>query len=177
MTKEHTVIRRMSPEGRAKLAEWEGRRRTPYNDSAGKLTIGVGHLLTEKEKIQGVLEIQYPGEALPRRVPWRGGISEQDMDLLLVDDLFEAERAVTEAVKVSLTQRQFDSLVSFTFNLGEGALLQSTMLKRLNENRKSRVPAEMKRWNKARDPKTNQLVKVAGLVNRRAAEVEWGQWV
>jgi lysozyme len=43
-----------------------------------------------------------------------------------------AEHAVTHLVTVSLTQGQYDALVSFTYNEGAGRLQSSTLLKDLN---------------------------------------------
>jgi lysozyme len=49
---------------------------------------------------------------------------------------------------VPLFQGQYDSLVSWTYNLGEGALKRSTMLKKINAGQHEEVPAQMKRWNR-----------------------------
>ena len=38
------------------------------------------------------------------------------------------------------------ALISWTYNLGEGNLKTSTMLKRINAKRKSDVPEEMRKW-------------------------------
>lgn len=53
----------MSPDGTKKLAEWEGSRARAYRDAGGKLTIGVGHLLTRSELASGKILIQ--GQAAP----------------------------------------------------------------------------------------------------------------
>ena len=72
--------------------------------------------------------------------------------------------AVIRLVKVPLNQNQFDSLVSFVYNLGEGSLASSTLLKLLNQGDYASVPAQMMRWTKANG------VDLPGLVRRRKAE-------
>jgi lysozyme len=67
-------------------------------------------------------------------------------------------------VEVSLEQNQFDSLVSWVYNLGPTNLKESTMLKVLNEGKYDEVPEQIKRWNKA------DGVVLGGLVKRREAE-------
>jgi len=54
--------------------------------------------------------------------------------------------------------------VSWVFNLGNGNLLASTMLKVINSGDHAGVPAQIKRWNKAGGKVLD------GLVRRREAE-------
>ena len=82
----------------------------------------------------------------------------------LVQDTTYAGKAVQRYVKVKLTQQQYDTLVSFVFNVGPGAFAKSTMLKRINEGQCYAAGAEFKRWNKA----GGKVLK--GLTNRRARE-------
>lgn len=86
----------------------------------------------------------------------------------LISDLKDAEAAVKRQVLVPLSQYQFDALVSWTFNLGEGNLHASTMLKKLNKGDYQSVPAEMLKWNKATLEGKKQVL--PGLTRRRAAE-------
>src|SRR5215203_3409654 len=81
-------------------------------------------------------------------------------------DVSRFERAVEKLVKVPLTQPQFDALISFCFNVGEGNLAKSTLLRRLNAGAYADVPAQLKRWDKA----GGKVMK--GLVRRRAAEAD-----
>jgi len=89
---------------------------------------------------------------------------------LLRTDIVKYETAVNNNVKVSLTQSQFDALVSFTYNIGTGGFKSSSALKELNKGNYDVVPSKMKLWNKVTDPKTHKLKVSQGLVNRRAAE-------
>jgi len=73
-------------------------------------------------------------------------------------------------VTVPLNQNQNDALVSFTYNVGGSNFLKSTLLRLLNERDYAAVPAELKKWTKARE--NGQLVDLSGLVKRRAAEAE-----
>lgn len=72
--------------------------------------------------------------------------------------------AVNRLITVPLNQNQFDALVSFTYNLGEGALEQSTLRRILNAGDYAGVPAQLLRWNMADGHP------VQGLTNRRTAE-------
>ena len=65
---------------------------------------------------------------------------------LLRQDLQDAERAVKRAVKVPITQAQYDALVSFTFNVGGGALQRSTLILKLNAGDCWGAGAEFARW-------------------------------
>lgn len=92
-------------------------------------------------------------------------ITETEAEQLLISDLSRFERAVTELIKVSLTQNEFDAIVSFAFNCGISALGGSTFRKRINagENKASVFRTEFPRW-------TNKGL--PGLVRRRDAEVD-----
>ena len=72
---------------------------------------------------------------------------------------------VKKVVKVPLTDNQLVALSSFSYNLGQNALLKSTLLKLLNEGyNKPAVASEFDKWVYAGG------IKQKGLVNRRAAE-------
>lgn len=143
----------LSEAGRAFIARHEGLRLTLYEDP-GNCTIGYGHLV-HKGKCNGT----EPAEFLKA-----GGITENRALELLRTDARTAERAVNSLVTVPLNQAQFDALVSFTYNLGEGNLRDSELLKQLNAGNYGAVPEEMNIWVFADGQK------LAGLVNRRRDE-------
>lgn len=150
----------MSENGQRKVADWEGFKPRAYRDAAGKLTIGVGHLLTRSELSAGKIWIQ--GEA----VRYAAGLTDRQVLDLLGQDLEEAENAVNECVEVELKQNQFDALVSFCFNVGGTAFKNSTLLRRLNQGGYEEVPAQLRRWVHCRG------VVVPGLVSRRKNEID-----
>jgi lysozyme len=150
----------MSPHGLDLLEQWEGFELEVYNDSAGLPTIGVGHLLTKSELSSGKIVIK----GVP--VKYAGGLTNQQALDLLSQDVRPAEQTVTNGVKVSLNQNQFDTLVSFTFNVGGGAFTSSTLLKVLNQGQYAQVPDQLRRWTRA----GGRVVQ--GLVNRRENEIK-----
>lgn len=84
----------------------------------------------------------------------------------LREDLQWSEAAVNHLVNVPIGQPQFDALVSFVFNLGQGALAQSTLLRLLNAKASLEVVGpQFIRW--THGPNGAEL---PGLVRRRAAE-------
>jgi len=72
---------------------------------------------------------------------------------------------------LKLNQNQFDSCLSFIFNLGIGAFAKSTLKKKilLNPN-DATIKAEFMKWNKARVG--GELIELKGLTRRRIAEAE-----
>lgn len=134
-----------SKDGLDLTKQFEGCRLTAYQDSTGVWTVGYGHT-------QGV----YAGQTITL---------EQAEDFLIADVLW-AQRVVNIFVTVPLLQAEFDALVDFTFNLGSGNFLKSTLLKLLNQGNYSAAANEFERWDKAGG------VVVAGLLRRREAEAE-----
>jgi len=94
------------------------------------------------------------------------GIDDAQAIELLEKDVASAERAVLRFITVPLTDGQFDALVSFTFNLGAGALQRSTLRRKVNREEHDDVPAEFMKWVWAGGSK------LKGLVKRRKAEVK-----
>ena len=139
--------------GVRKIKKWEELALVAYPDIGGVWTNGYGHTGSDV----------FAGQE----------INEEQAENWLREDLREAEGCINARVRVPLAQNQFDALVSFVFNVGCSAFASSTLLKRLNAGKYSDVPTQMARWNK--DRVNGQLVVVAGLVNRRAAEIAlWG---
>ena len=73
---------------------------------------------------------------------------------------------INKVVKVPLNQNQFDSLVSFSYNIGTKNFNWSTLLKKLNLSDYQGSSLEFARWNKSGEKV------LSGLVKRRLAEKE-----
>ena len=136
---------RTSEAGVNLIKSFEGCRTVAYQDAVGVWTIGYGHTIDVKEGMT---------------------ITQHQCDVMLEVDIETYENYVNEQVNVSLTQNQFDALVSWVYNLGPTNLRNSTKLKVLNAGKYDEVPYQMKRWNRA----GGQVLK--GLVIRREAEAE-----
>ena len=122
----------------------EGFRARAYRDGSGIWTIAYGHT-------QGVREGDRCDEA--QGAAW------------LVQDVAYAEAAVRRQIAVPLSRGQFDALVSFAFNVGQGALANSTLRRKLNAGDYLDAADEFQRW--VHDA-TGAVV--PGLVTRRALE-------
>lgn len=153
------MLMQVGRHGKNLFKEWEGLVTHDYLDSGGAPTIGIGHLLTRSERTSGKIVIR--GQAFV----YRNGLTEQQCWDLIDQDLDGSERTVNGAVTVPLNQNQFDALVSFAFNVGDGAFCGSTLLRLLNQGQYDQVPAQLRRW--VRD---NGHV-VQGLSNRREKEI------
>lgn len=83
---------------------------------------------------------------------------------LLMTDIERFEDAVRKHVNVPLNQNEFDSLVSFSFNVGAGAFRDSTLLRKLNAGDRKGAADEFLRWTRG----GGQVL--PGLVRRRKDE-------
>ncbi|CAB4141207.1 COG3772 Phage-related lysozyme (muraminidase) [uncultured Caudovirales phage] len=142
-------MKKTSKVGRDLIKKYEGYSANAYVCPAGVATIGFG-----TTKIQG------------KPVQMGMKITTDEANAFLEEDLFVFEEAVNSLVKVDITQNEFDALVSFTYNVGIGAFKGSTLLKMLNQNKKSDAAEQFLRWNKANKKE------LPGLTRRRTAERE-----
>lgn len=134
----------ISNKGLELIKQFEGFSATVYKDVVGKPTIGFGHLIK-------------PGEVF-------GCIGSMEATQLLSKDCKEAEDCVNDKVTAEINQNQFDALVSFTYNLGCGALGESTLLKYVNLYNFDLASKEFPKWDHAGGKV------VDGLLKRREAE-------
>ena len=145
----------LSDHGYAIIKNFEGLRLAAYRDVAGVWTIGYGSTRYHDGKPVK------PGDLLAGPV---------QADALFRNTLGQYETAVNRSVKVPLTQNQFDALVSFTYNLGTGALEESTLLVKLNEGNYTEAAAHFLAWDKITDPSSGRKVICDTLVQRRKEE-------
>lgn len=139
---------RTSQSGISLIKEFEGKRLKAYDDGAGVWTIGFG-------------TIKYPNGI---RVKKGDTCTESQAESYLKNDLVKFENAINRLVKVPLNQNQFDALSSFTYNLGETNLSNSTLLRKLNAKDYNGAANELLKWNRAGGKVMN------GLTRRREAE-------
>ena len=71
---------------------------------------------------------------------------------------------INKVVKVPLNQNQFDALVSFAYNIGNGNFNSSTLLRWLNQGNYKEASIQLLRWDKSKGIVLN------GLTKRRKAE-------
>ena len=129
---------KMSPMGLKTLTISEGVKFKPYRDSQKHWTIGVGHLMTKDD---------------PHRA-----YSPDEVNNLLQQDLGRFEKTVNESVKVPLKQNEFDSLVHFAYNVGEGAFKKSSLLKTLNAGDRIGAAAKFMDWVKQPELRGRRLL-------------------
>ena len=132
-----------SNQGKNLIKEFEGLRLDAYRCPAGIPTIGWGHT-------KGVKMGQHITLAVAED--------------LLVEDIAPIERLLN-GLKINFRQEQFDALVSWIFNFGEGKFKGSTMYKRIIANAKDEeITDQLVKWiNAAGRP-------LLGLMKRRVAE-------
>jgi len=133
-----------SDAGLALTKSFEGLRLESYQDVGGVWTVGYGH--TGPDLLAGMK------------------ISQADADALLRSDLAAAVACVNRAVTQEISQPQFDALVDFCFNVGQGNLLKSSLLRYVNLGEFESAAAQFLLWVNAGGKR------VEGLVRRRQAE-------
>jgi lysozyme len=132
------------------IKEFEGLKLKPYLCSASVPTIGYGSTYYENGKKVKLTDAPITKERA------------DDLFEIVADDF---AKRVLPLIKKPLTQNQFNSIVSFAFNLGVRALQNSTLLRLVNINpNDANIAKEFLKWNKAGG------VVVKGLTNRRIKE-------
>lgn len=132
------------------IKEYESFRDLAYQDEAGVWTIGYGTTVINGHPV-------YKGQrcSLQEALEW------------LQKDVIKFEKHVTRLITKPLLQNEFDALVCFTYNVGEGALEKSTLRVKINCG----VPVLERNftdWNKIEIK--GKLVPSAGLTRRRKSE-------
>lgn len=136
---------KISKRGIDLIKKYEGLRLKSYLCPAAVWTVGYGHTKTAKE---GMV------------------ITEAEAEALLRQDLTGFENYVNR-LKFTLTQQQFDALVSFIFNIGSGNFQKSTVYRLMKSNvNDPDIYEAWQRWNKAGGKV------LVGLVRRREEEAD-----
>lgn len=130
------------------LAMHEGIVPGPYRDSVGVFTYGIGH----------TVGAGYPDPVkMQRGMPSNLDAALRDVFDLFRRDIAKYEAGVNRAVKVPVSQAQFDALVSFHYNTG--AIAKASFVKKLNAGDTIGAAAGMMAWSKP-----------AEIIPRRKAE-------
>lgn len=139
------------------IKTFEGFRAKAYRCPAGVWTIGYG-----TTKING------------KSVPQGMVIGKPEAETYLKKDLEAFEKEVNTLPNIgTITQSQFDAMVSFCYNCGNGNFHRSTLRKTViaNPNNGKAIVKEFLKWKNARV--NGALTELAGLVKRRATEGAW----
>jgi lysozyme len=150
MTENQYITRLAIDKAREIIKESEGLRLNAYRCSAGKLTIGWGHLVKAGEPVQ---------------------IDIKQAEKYLAADMSTAVNVVNDLLPVlPLNSNQQAALVSLVFNIGKRAFETSTLRRVLlgqeGGGKLEAIRAQWLRWVHA-DGK-----KISGLVYRREAEMD-----
>lgn len=138
----------------------EGVRFKPYQCPAKLWTIGVGHVLYPNQiKILLAERGAYALHPEDNRT-----FTKEEVDAILRADLDRFEQGVERFCPVALTQGMFDSLVSFSFNVGLGTLQRSTLRQKVIRGDKEGAAEELLKYCMA----AGKVLK--GLQNRRIDE-------
>ncbi len=144
----------ISKNGLAELASYEALILSPYLDSGGCKTIGIGATKSEIKDLQ--------------LWSWDKILTVEEALSIYKVGIKKYVGAVNKGITMlSIKQHQFDALVSLCFNIGEAGFLGSTALRYINAGRSDKdVIKAIKKWNM-----DNGKV-VQGLINRRQKECD-----
>ncbi len=129
------------------IKEHEGFRAEPIQLPNGAWLVGYGHVRMDEA-----------GAA----------VTEAEADALLAADVAAFARLVNESLLVSLSQAQFDALVSFAMSVGAEAFGQSQVLRRVNAGEHFAAACAIDAWRKCEIEGEPQVIDA--LVRRRALE-------
>lgn len=121
----------VSRQGLMELIGHEAIIQTRYRDSKNIWTIGVGHT-----KAAGP----------PDPATFTGTMSIKDVFELFRKDIVRFANDVNAAVTVTVSQTEFDALVSFHFNTG--GIKTASLVKSLNAGNRTKAAAEFMNWHK-----------------------------
>lgn len=151
---------KVSDKAIAMIKHHEGVRQKPYRCPAKLWTVGVGHVLyPEHAKIKIEERANLPLRSEDERI-----FSTDEVNAILRTDLDRFERGVEKFCPVVLTQGMFDSLCSFSFNVGLGTLQRSTLRQKILRGDKEGAAEELIKYCMA----GGKVLK--GLQNRRIDE-------
>ena len=143
-------MRKTNKAGIDLIKGFEGLFLKPYLDPINIPTIGYGTILYPNNKAVTMKD---------------SPITEEQATEYLEHEVNLKASGVEKIVKVELNDNEFAALVSFSYNVGTGALQSSTLLKLLNAGAdRNAVADQFLRWNKAGGKE------LAGLTRRRQAE-------
>ncbi len=108
----------ISQKGAIELIGHEGMCLRPYLDSVGVWTLGCGATASEGIDIKGMSKTDY--------------VSVQYIMDLFNKGIHKYEDAITKALKVPVSQTEFDALVSVCYNIGCAGAAHSTFMRRIN---------------------------------------------
>ncbi|WP_291287005.1 peptidoglycan DD-metalloendopeptidase family protein [Flavobacterium sp.] len=105
---------KISEKGKQFIKDWELFKKKMYdqdgdNNSEGNCTIGYGHLIHTGRCDGSLSENKF-----------KNGISENEASKLFENDILIFEKAVRRKIKTPLYQYEFDALVSYVYNIGQG---------------------------------------------------------
>ena len=135
------------------ITKWEGLRLNPYLCSANVPTIGYGSTFYENGKRVKITD---------------DPITKERAEQLFKKTLISYENAVNALLGTkTVTQNQYNALVSFAYNLGSAALKSSMLMKKVLANPNDQtIEKEFNKWVNAGGKR------VQGLVERRDDEVK-----
>lgn len=124
------------------IKKHEGFKTEAYICPAGKLTIGYGHRTSVYKRV-----------------------SKEKAYKLLLSDLSKVNKVLPHLLTKSLSEAQYEALLSFCFNVGVGNFEKSALRKLINENPDNpEIAAEFAKWRKG----GGKILR--GLVKRRRDE-------
>jgi lysozyme len=136
---------RITKRGLERIANYEGFSHTPYREPNGTWAIGYGHNKPYKTDLPS----------------W---ISREDALELFRKDIRRYESAVRDAVKVPISQCEYNALVSLCYNLGTGGFERSRVVYRLNRKQRFLAGAAFLLY------VNSGGIRLLGLVRRRISE-------
>ena len=139
----------------------EGVKTRPYQCPALIWSVGVGHVIDPSH-----IAVKYEERRnLPIPDGWDRSLTMGEVDAILAQDLARFERGVARLCPAAIDrQGVFDSLVSFSFNVGLGNLQRSGLRMKTNRGDFDEAADEFLKWTKA----AGRVL--PGLVKRRKDE-------